>query len=65
MGISGSLALLADAGHMLTDVAGLTLALVAAMLAGGRPPGPDLGIPGGRLLLGGLPLGGLPLGGCW
>ena len=34
--ISGSLALLADAGHMLTDVAGLTLALVAAMLAG-RP----------------------------
>ncbi len=34
--ISGSLALLADAGHMLTDVAGLSLALVAAMLAG-RP----------------------------
>src|SRR3954451_15949122 len=33
---SGSLALLADAGHMLTDVAGLTLALVAAVLAG-RP----------------------------
>ncbi len=30
--ISGSLALLADAGHMLTDVAGLTLALVAAAL---------------------------------
>jgi cobalt-zinc-cadmium efflux system protein len=30
---SGSLALLADAGHMLTDVAGLSLALVAA----GRP----------------------------
>lgn len=28
--VSGSLALLADAGHMLTDVAGLTLALVAA-----------------------------------
>jgi cobalt-zinc-cadmium efflux system protein len=27
---SGSLALLADAGHMLTDVAGLSLALVAA-----------------------------------
>jgi len=34
--VSGSLALLADAGHMLTDVAGLSLALVAAMLAG-RP----------------------------
>jgi cobalt-zinc-cadmium efflux system protein len=34
--ISGSLALLADAGHMLTDVAGLTLGLVAAALAG-RP----------------------------
>ena len=34
--VSGSLALLADAGHMLTDVAGLALALVAAVLAG-RP----------------------------
>jgi len=34
--ISGSLALLADAGHMLTDVAGLALALVAAVL-GQRP----------------------------
>ncbi|MDQ1294605.1 MAG: cobalt-zinc-cadmium efflux system protein [Actinomycetota bacterium] len=34
--LSGSLALLADAGHMLTDVAGLALALVAAVLAG-RP----------------------------
>jgi len=32
-GISGSLALLADAGHMLTDVAGLGLALFAAVLA--------------------------------
>jgi cobalt-zinc-cadmium efflux system protein len=31
--ISGSLALLADAGHMLTDVAGLTLAFFAALLA--------------------------------
>lgn len=30
--ISGSLALLADAGHMLTDVAGLTLALIASVL---------------------------------
>jgi cobalt-zinc-cadmium efflux system protein len=34
--ISGSLALLADAGHMPTDVAGLTLALIASVLAG-RP----------------------------
>jgi cobalt-zinc-cadmium efflux system protein len=34
--ISGSLALLADAGHMMTDVAGLSLALVAAVL-GQRP----------------------------
>jgi cobalt-zinc-cadmium efflux system protein len=34
--ISGSLALFADAGHMLTDVAGLTLAVIAARLAG-RP----------------------------
>jgi cobalt-zinc-cadmium efflux system protein len=31
--VSGSLALLADAGHMLADVAGLSLALVAAKLA--------------------------------
>lgn len=31
--VSGSLALLADAGHMLTDVAGLSLALVAATLS--------------------------------
>ncbi|MDV3222609.1 cation diffusion facilitator family transporter [Intrasporangium sp.] len=36
---SGSLALLADAGHMLTDVAGLSLALVAAALA--RRPATD------------------------
>jgi cobalt-zinc-cadmium efflux system protein len=34
--LSGSLALLADAGHMLTDVTGLSLALIAAVLAG-RP----------------------------
>ncbi len=33
---TGSLALLADAGHMLTDVAALTLALMAAWF-GGRP----------------------------
>jgi cobalt-zinc-cadmium efflux system protein len=31
--VSGSLALLADAGHMLTDIFGLTLALAAAVLA--------------------------------
>lgn len=31
--VTGSLALLADAGHMLTDVAGLALALLAATLA--------------------------------
>ena len=31
--LSGSLALLADAGHMLTDVVGLSMALVAATLA--------------------------------
>jgi cobalt-zinc-cadmium efflux system protein len=35
--LSGSLALLADAGHMLTDVAGLALALFAVALAQ-RPP---------------------------
>jgi cobalt-zinc-cadmium efflux system protein len=34
--VSGSLALLADAGHMLSDVAGLSLALAASVLAG-RP----------------------------
>ena len=37
--LTGSLALLADAGHMLTDVAGLTLGLVAAVLA--RRPATD------------------------
>ena len=31
--VSGSLALLADAGHMATDSAGLVIALVAARLA--------------------------------
>ncbi len=35
--LSGSLALLADAGHMLTDVVGLAVALAAATLAR-RPP---------------------------
>lgn len=38
--VSGSLALLADAGHMLTDVAGLAFALVAAVLAQ-RPATPQ------------------------
>jgi cobalt-zinc-cadmium efflux system protein len=37
--LTGSLALLADAGHMLTDVAGLVLALLAMKLAE-RPPSP-------------------------
>jgi cobalt-zinc-cadmium efflux system protein len=36
--LAGSLALLADAGHMLTDAAALALALVAAAFAA-RPPG--------------------------
>ena len=31
--ISGSLSLLADAGHMLTDIAGIGLALLAIFLA--------------------------------
>jgi cobalt-zinc-cadmium efflux system protein len=35
--VAGSLALLADAGHLLTDVGAIALALVAAALAG-RPP---------------------------
>ena len=35
--VTGSLALFADAGHMLTDAAGLVIALIAAMLAR-RPP---------------------------
>ena len=38
--VSGSLALLADAGHMLTDVAGLSLALVATALVR-RPATPQ------------------------
>jgi cobalt-zinc-cadmium efflux system protein len=37
--LTGSLALLADAGHMLTDVAGLVLALIATKVAE-RPPSP-------------------------
>lgn len=37
--VTGSLALLADAGHMLTDTVGLLMALVAARLAE-RPPTP-------------------------
>jgi cobalt-zinc-cadmium efflux system protein len=38
--IAGSLALLADAGHMLTDALALAAALVAARLAMRRPSGP-------------------------
>jgi len=37
---TGSLALLADAGHMLTDAGGLALALFAIWI-GGRPPTPE------------------------
>lgn len=37
--VTGSLALLADAGHMLTDVAGLAMAVAAAVL--GRRPATD------------------------
>lgn len=37
--LSGSLALLADAGHMLTDAAGILIALSASLLAT-RPPSP-------------------------
>jgi cobalt-zinc-cadmium efflux system protein len=36
---SGSLALLADAGHMLTDAAGIVIALSASLIAS-RPPSP-------------------------
>jgi cobalt-zinc-cadmium efflux system protein len=38
--VSGSLALLADAGHMLTDVAGLSLAVAASVLSA-RPATPE------------------------
>ena len=38
--LTGSLALLADAGHMLTDVAGLVLAILAMKFAE-RPPTPE------------------------
>lgn len=37
--LSGSLALLADAGHMLTDAAGIAIALSASLIAS-RPAGP-------------------------
>ena len=47
--VSGSLALLADAGHGLTDAAGLTLALVATGLrAAAGDPAADVGLPPGR-----------------
>jgi cobalt-zinc-cadmium efflux system protein len=38
--LTGSLALLADAGHMLTDVGGLALSLLAIWFAG-KPPTPE------------------------
>src|SRR4051812_13342951 len=38
--VAGSLALLADAGHMLTDALALAAALVASRLATRRPGGP-------------------------
>ncbi|GCD41423.1 cation diffusion facilitator family transporter [Streptomyces paromomycinus] len=38
--VTGSLALLADAGHMATDVVGLTMALIAIRFAN-RPPSPQ------------------------
>jgi len=37
--LSGSLALLADAGHMLTDASGVAIALIASVIAA-RPPTP-------------------------
>ena len=40
--VANSLALLADAGHMLTDAAAIGLALLAMWLAGGLPPSTGL-----------------------
>lgn len=50
--LSGSLALLADAGHMLTDAAALALAWLAARFAGPREigPGPAPAATRGQLL---------------
>jgi Co/Zn/Cd efflux system component len=48
---------------MLTDVAGLSLALVAAVLASARPPGPDLGVPPRRILAAARPAVLLAVGG--
>jgi len=50
--LSGSLALLADAGHMLTDAAALSLAWLAAIFAGRRDrrPGPLPAASRGQLL---------------
>ena len=44
--LTGSLALLADAGHMLTDAAGLIMALLAAhLMTRARHLPPDVGLP--------------------
>lgn len=46
--LTGSLALLADAGHMLTDVAGLVLALAAMKFAERPARGGPTGTTGSR-----------------
>ncbi len=64
--LSGSVALLADAGHMLTDAGALTIALVAAWIAG-RPRDPQMSFGYGRAevlgaLVNGALLGGVSVG---
>jgi cobalt-zinc-cadmium efflux system protein len=64
--LASSLALLADAGHMLTDAAALALALVAASLAA-RPPGGRWTFGFGRVEILAAQANGLTLGllGIW
>jgi cobalt-zinc-cadmium efflux system protein len=64
--LASSLALLADAGHMLTDAAALALALVAASLAA-RPPGGRWTFGFGRVEILAAQANGLTLGllGLW
>jgi cobalt-zinc-cadmium efflux system protein len=64
--LASSLALLADAGHMLTDAAALALALVAASLAA-RPPGGRWTFGFGRVEILAAQANGLTLGllGAW
>jgi cobalt-zinc-cadmium efflux system protein len=64
--LAGSLALLADAGHMLTDAAALALALLAASLAA-RPPGGRWTFGFGRVEILAAQVNGLALGlfGVW